>query len=142
MAACVTCAKRCLRAEAPAGAGRVLAYEGYAGGAAGVGRCGAQQQQRQWNDDEANDGVLSVAAQKAPAMECKREAPREFDSVASLRAALIAGDARAAGDGGAAAAAAPRGAWTQVWLCILLRLWSACACACACACARVCLLVV
>jgi hypothetical protein len=121
IAACVTCAKRCLRAEAPAAAGCVLAYEGYADGA-GVGRCGAQQQQRQWNDDEANDGVLSVAAQKAPGMECKREAPREFYSVASLRAALIAEDARAAGASGASAAAAPRGAWTQVWLCILLRL--------------------
>ena len=59
-----------------------------------------------WLDAEANDGILSVASQKAPASECSRVAPREYGSVASLCAAHHA-EGRAA---------VPEGAWTQVFL--------------------------
>jgi len=58
-----------------------------------------------WNDGEANDGVLSVAAQKAPATE-RREETSDFESVAGLLAAQ-----REHG----AAVVVPVGAWTQVF---------------------------
>jgi hypothetical protein len=58
-----------------------------------------------WNDYEANDGVLSVAAQKAPATE-RRGETRDFESVASLLAAQ-----REQGAG----VVVPFGAWTQVF---------------------------
>ena len=58
-----------------------------------------------WNDGEANDGVLSVAAQKAPATE-RRGETRDFESVASLLAAQ-----REQGAG----VVVPVGAWTQVF---------------------------
>ena len=58
-----------------------------------------------WHDDEANDGVISVAAQKAPATEWGAEPPREFESVASLLAAQ-----RQQGP-----AVVPLGAWTNVF---------------------------
>lgn len=43
-----------------------------------------QSSSPRWVDSEASDGILSVAAQKAPASECTRSAPREYASVASL----------------------------------------------------------
>lgn len=81
----------------------VVGAVGKLGGGGEVGNP-SEAKARRWNDSEANDGVLSVAAQKAPASECKGAAPREFDSVASLRAAY----------GAEGSGAAPLGVWTQV----------------------------